>query len=282
MQKVLFPTDFSPAAEHAFIYALHFTEKVGGSITTLHAYQPPDIRGVAMPNLLHELYESVKTEEFEDYQKSVLQLRKIAEAHQFGELPMDHMMEKGTSIRVILNTAKKENAELIIMGTKGATGLKEVFLGSITGEVMEKASCPVLAIPDEAVFDHNIDRIGISTEFTNEDEKALEEVLKFASPFGAQVFCLHVCTENLDECIKKLDALRLKYADHSNLHFKLVSDHTVTKALNKYLEDEKIDVMAMLTHRRNFLQELFNYSRAKKTIYHSKVPILAIPAHLLN
>lgn len=282
MQKILFPTDFSSAAEHAFIYALHLTDKIGGSITTLHAYQPPDIRGVAMPNLLNELYESVKTEEFEDYQKSVGQLRKIAEAHHLSELPMDHMMLKGTAIPVILNTAKKENSELIIMGTKGASGLREVFLGSITGEIMEKANCPVLAIPDEAVFDHNIDRIAISTEFSEEDEKALEEVLKFASPFGAQVNCLHVCTENLDECVKKIDVLRKKYSTNSNLHFKLIPDHSVTKALNKYIEDEKIDVMAMLTHRRNFLQELFNYSRAKKTIYHGKVPILAIPAHVLN
>ncbi|MBK8502596.1 MAG: universal stress protein [Saprospiraceae bacterium] len=240
MQKVLFPTDFSPAAEHAFVYALHLTQKIGGAITTLHAYEPPDIRGVAMPNLLDEIYESVKTEEFEDYQKSVEQLRKIAEAHHLEALPMDHVMQKGPSIRVILNTAKKEKSGLIVMGTKGASGLKEVFLGSIAGEIMEKANCPVLAIPEEAVFDHNIDRIAMATEFKPEDEKALQEVLKFANLFNAQVTCLHVCIENLDECNKKIAVWREMFADHPNLHFKLIRDHTVTKALNKYIEEEKL------------------------------------------
>ena len=282
MQKVLFPTDFSPAAEHAFIYALHLTDKIGGSITTLHAYEPPDIRGVAMPNLIGEIYESVKTEEFEDYQKSVGQLRKIAETNHFESLPMDHMMKNGSGTRVILNTAKKENFELIVMGTKGASGLREVFLGSIAGEIMEKANCLVLAVPDEAEFDHNIDRIAIATEFTDEDEKALNEVLKFAELFNAQVSCLHVCLENQDECLKKINVLRTKYADHENLNFKIIRDHSIHNALNRYVEEEKIDIMAMITHRRNFFQELFNYSLAKKTIYHSRVPILAIPADVLG
>ena len=173
MRKILFPTDFSPAANHAFIYALHLADVLSAEINTLHAYPLPEIHGVVMPNLVGEIEQSIRMEEFDEYRNSVDQLRVIAEAHSLGHVRVNHTLKTGSTIKAILASAESEGSDVIIMGTKGATGLREVFVGSVTGEIMEKANCPVLAIPDEASFDHNIDRLVVTTDFTDEDEKAL-------------------------------------------------------------------------------------------------------------
>lgn len=283
MQKILFPTDFSPAANHAFVYALHLANKLKGEITTLHAYPVPEIHGVVMPNLIGEIEQSIQMEEFDDYKKSVDHLRKIADDQKMAHLPVDHTMHTGSTIRTILVNARSKAYDLIVMGTKGATGLREVFVGSIAGEVMEKAPCPVLVIPDEAVFDNNIDRIVITTDLTDEDEKAMLEVLKFAALFDrCQVICVHVCKEGQEQKESEFNALKWKYRGNTNLHFEMLVSRDILEALNEFLELNQVDVVAMLTHKRSFFKELFNYSRAKRLIYHSRIPLLSIPAEILH
>lgn len=283
MKKILFPTDFSPAANHAFIYALHLADVLSAEITTLHAYPLPEIHGVVMPNLVGEIEQSIRMEEFDEYRNSVDQLRVIAEANNLGHVRVNHTLKTGAVIQSILASSESEGSDLIIMGTKGATGMREVFVGSVTGEIMEKANCPVLAIPDEASFDHNIDRLVVTTDFTDEDEKALIEVLKFASLFDkTQVVCLHICQELDEEKKIGFENLKFKFKDCYNLHFEMLTNSDIFKTLNEYLENERIDIVTMLTHKRNFFKEMFNYSRAKRMIYHSKVPVLAIPVHLLK
>ncbi|MCB0669291.1 MAG: universal stress protein [Saprospiraceae bacterium] len=283
MKKILFPTDFSPAANHAFIYALHLADVLSAEITTLHAYPLPEIHGVVMPNLVGEIEQSIRMEEFDEYRNSVDQLRVIAEANSLGHVRVNHTLKTGSTIKAILASAESEGSDVIIMGTKGATGLREVFVGSVTGEIMEKANCPVLAIPDEASFDHNIDRLVVTTDFTDEDEKALIEVLKFASLFDkTQVVCLHVSPEVDEEKKMRFENMKVKFRDHHNLHFEILSHSEIFRTLGEYLEKERIDIVTMLTHKRNFFKELFKYSRAKRMIYHSKIPVLAIPAHLLK
>jgi hypothetical protein len=71
-----------------------------------------------------------------------------------------------------------------------------------------------------------------------------------------------------------MEAVLKKYTGDPQLHFRLIQDHSVAKALNKFIETESIDVMAMLTHRRNFFHELFNYSLAKKRFIIVKYPSL--------
>ncbi|MCB0643618.1 MAG: universal stress protein [Phaeodactylibacter sp.] len=282
MKKILFPTDFSEAANHAFVYALNVAKRMGASITTLHTYQLPDINAVNLPHTLQEVYDSIDLEEFENYRDSVPALHRIATDNGLDQVPIEHVMEKGTTVPTILQTANAVGADMIIMGTTGASGLKEIFLGSVAGEVLEKANCTVLTIPHKAVFDGKIDKIALTTEFKDEEVKALRRVLDFAELFGGEVHCINVDTSHTHFYTKGMEKLKAEFSDRKNIHFEVLEGEFIMDAVVQYLEDHQIDILAMVTHKRNFFQELFKFSMTKSMSYHSNIPILSIQAHTLS
>ncbi len=283
MKTILFPTDFSNAARNAFIYALRFAAKINANITTLHVYELPHIDGVSLPNTLREIYDSIDLEEFENYRDKVPALHEIAEAEGLGNVPVNHILEEGKTVSTILRTAKKEDVDLIIMGTKGATGLKEVFIGSVTGAVLEKASCPVLGIPENAIFDGRIDNIAMTTNFKEEEELALRKMLAFAGLFQAKIHCVNIDMKHTEPLLHKMDTLKANFAGTPNINFEVLDSTDFEETLSGFLHQKQIDVLAMLTHeRKGFLERLFNYSLTKKMVYHLDTPILALPAKALE
>lgn len=141
VRRILFPTDFSEHAEHAWSYALTFAQEFGAEVYLLHVVTPP-------PRLA-EAY-SVNF----DPQKMVQAF--IAEAN----AAMDQQVEAakarglifhrevlvGVDFREIIDYAKKQDIDLIVMGTHGRTGLAHALLGSVAEKVVRKAPCPVLTV----------------------------------------------------------------------------------------------------------------------------------------
>ena len=281
MAKILFPTDFSPTADHAFQYALRVAHKLNVNINTLHVYQLPDISHVHLPTTLQEVYQSIELEEFDNYRDHVPYLRQLSKKYGFENVEVKHAMVNGPVVQTILQVAKEEEAELIIMGTVGASMFKEIFLGSVAGEIMEKASCPVLAVPKEAVFDGRIDRIAITTEFKEREKVALRRVLDFARLFDAEVYCINVDIAHVEAYRKNMDTFKKDFEQEPKLQFFVEDGSDINTTIVEFLKKHEIDLLAMLTHRRNFFQELFNFSRAKSMSYHTNFPILAIPSHTL-
>jgi nucleotide-binding universal stress UspA family protein len=281
MTKILFPTDFSHIAENAYRYTLAMAEKLNAQVLTLHVYEKPYIPGIEkVPMTAQEIYESIKMEEFEEYRKSVGKLREMAEEAGFDQIDMEHLLKEGAAVPTICRIAKSEDVDFIVMGTKGSTGLREIFLGSITAEVMENAPCPVLGIPEEARLDE-IDKIAVTTDYHEKDYALFDAILVMAELFKANVYCLHVDTSHTEKITKKMDGIADHYKDKDNFITVNIDNNDIEKGLVQYATEEKIDLIAMRTERRNFFQELFHYSIAKRMSYHTKIPILAVPERTL-
>ncbi|MEM8584280.1 MAG: universal stress protein [Bacteroidota bacterium] len=281
MKKILFPTDFSPAATRAYIYALQLANAIDASIITLHAYQLPSIRASGLSNTIAAYLEDLKLEEFENYKDKVPGLHKIAEENGLGHIPNEHVLELGEPESCILRLANKEKSDLIVMGTTGATGAKEIFLGSVAGEVMEKAPCPVLAVPKDAVFDGRLDQISFTTNFSTEDYVALEWLTTWAKPFNPEIEVIHVDLNHVEEYAGKMDKFQDAFADQQKLSYTVVdSNSNFETAISKYLATTKTDFIAMVTFKRSFWQELFTKSHTKQLSYHLNLPVMAMPAAL--
>ncbi|MEM7574964.1 MAG: universal stress protein [Bacteroidota bacterium] len=283
MKTILFPTDFSDAANHAFVYALQLAYALEAKIVTIHAYELPDLRRANLSRMLAEVYESIKLEEFEDYRDSIPVLHKIAEEQGMTSVEVQHVLQEGNPTRAIFKQAHKEEADLIVLGTTGATGLKEVFLGSVAGEVMEKAPCPVLAVPQSAVFDGNLDKLAFATDYNREDPKAIRWFADLAKVIGAKIEVVHIDLGPADTLNTKMTELASKVADQEDfINFSVVGGFIFEEALTNYLGAEKIDILATLIHKRNMIQEFFSYSLTKKLAYHLTTPILAMPAKVFG
>lgn len=283
MKNIFFPTDFSEAANSAFIYALYLAEKWDATITTFHVFRSVE-REVAthLPITMQRIYEMIELDEFENYRDAIPPLREMAERAGLGHVRVQHVMEKAEKvIPAILDRAEKEEADIIIMGTTGARGLKEIFLGSVAGEVLENAHCPVLAVPEKGDLGGRIRHIAFTTNYKEEEKVALDRVRAFAATFGAHVHVINVDTGHTHFYHHRMDKLREEYAGQSSLSFHVLDGVDIFEEISDFLEEHRIDLLAMVTHKRSFLEELFNFSKTKRLSYHGQIPILSFPADIL-
>lgn len=276
MNKILFPTDFSDAAQQAFIYALHLADKFGAEITTLHAYDLPVVNDIDLTPSLRHFYDNMDLYEFESYRDAIPPLVDTARAHGFDHIVMQHVLKKGDAESAIIELAVTDAIDLIVMGTTGARGLKEIFLGSTAGEIMENAPCPVLVVPEKSKFDGQIDNIAFTTTYSEEEQLTLHLLNKMFAPFEPQVHCLNVDLAHTETYTKRMDGFAAMFKDYPNIEFHVLDGTDIFEEITKYLEANQIDLLAMVTHQRNFLQELFHYSKTKQMAYHCNTPVLAL------
>ncbi len=282
MKKILFLTDFSANANNAYVYALSMAHSLGAEVTVLHVYSLPDIKEIRLPRTLQDVYQSIELESFENLRDNVPMLRSIAEDHDLSAVPVYHALLEGEPIKTICGYAEKHEFDLIVMGTKGATGLKEVFIGSVTAKVMEKTNKPLLAVPDVAQYDGKIDRVAMTTEFKSDELAALNYLLPTIRTINAKLYGVHVgSTTNEKVAAEKLAWENYLIKDKDAVTIDIVDAIDIEKALMDYFDKNKIDIVAMLTHKKGFFKRLFDYSVTKRMIYHLKTPILVIPETIL-
>jgi len=140
VQRILVPIDFSPTAESVVEWAAHLAEEHSSSIVLLHAYHLPvefqQLEGAYLPA---EFWVNVK----EDAQRS---LSRYAERLRARGIDVDECVREGYPATVIEEEAEEQGVDLIVIGSRGLSGLKHLLLGSIAERVVQKARCPVLTV----------------------------------------------------------------------------------------------------------------------------------------
>ena len=140
VREILVPLDFSEHADAVLEWAIHLAGEHGSGLTLLHAYHPPvefqQLEGAYLPA---DFWVAVKTEAEES-------LRRYAERARAAGLRCEVLVREGYPATVVEDAAAEINADLIVIGTRGHTGLKHLLLGSIAERVVQKAPCAVLAV----------------------------------------------------------------------------------------------------------------------------------------
>jgi len=274
MKKILFPTDFSANAQNAYTYALHLAEKLQANITTLHAYLPIVVPVNALGNTVMDLTEMQEMEEWSDYKRAAKTMHEKAVKEHLEEVGVNHLMEEGTAVDTVLEKAMLENVDMIVMGTKGASGLIGTLLGSNTALVIEKATVPVLAVPKNAQY-RPIRKMAIATDFDELQEDAIAKALEFAKLFNAELHCIHVNVAHNPFLGERMSKLCSHFADAPKLTFEVLEGLDVLKTVDEYIHENDIDVLVMQTHKRTFFQKLFGVSYTKKMAFHTRIPLLS-------
>lgn len=282
MKKLLVPTDFSPNALRAVGYAVEIAKRNRAAIHLVHASD----------ELLDNVFPSQATVT-EEYNSTI-----ITEAHESLSLLQKSIEEtegvlvntevyKGPIKESIRFAASEHDVDMVIMGTMGKSGLKEQIVGSKTAAVIGQCNKPVLAIPLE--YEWSIPaKILLAIRDYSEARHLLEPVLELAGIFNADLqLALFTDVDKTtafgykqDEDALELVEMKIK-KEHPELHARAVhlSGSDFLETLNDYIHENGIDMVCMLTHPRNAIQNLFHRSLTKKMAYQSKVPLLAIPVN---
>ena len=282
MKKILYPTDFSDTAENAFIFALQIADHLGASVITLHAFDKPDISDFNLPGVLREVYDSIDLEEFENYEDEFPVLRDIATDNGYYHVPMVHVLEEGAPVSAILRTANKNKADLIVMGATGAGMMEAFFFGTISGKVMEEAHCPVIVVPTGAEFDGLIDHIGVATNCTKEDAVLIEALRKFRDIMGSHLHVIHIDTTSNGEGAEQMKKFYEPWLQDKKMTSHCVVNKDINEGLEACMVEKKIDLLAILSQRRSWFDEIFDKNRAKEMSYQQSIPLMVYQLESLN
>ncbi|WP_348797343.1 universal stress protein [Flavobacterium adhaerens] len=274
MKKILFPTDFSEVANNAFIHALEFAKIIKGEIVLLHTFELPVIENQFTPDMYFSLYDSMQLAQFDMFKSHIPKLRELAEKQHLENIKLSHKLTEGDLIFSIKRAIKDEKIDFVIMGTSGTTGWEAFFIGSNTGAVVSAVDVPVLSVPVEAKFS-KITTIGFTTRFREKDKAALKQVIKIAKKAQADVKCLYVKTTKSDVSDDTINQWKEEFVN-DNVKFSIVKSDLVKENIMDFISHKNIDVLAMVTHKRNFFSELFNPSLTKEFSNISTTPILAM------
>jgi nucleotide-binding universal stress UspA family protein len=277
-QNILVPIDFSPAASVALDYAVAIAKALGSQITVYHSFAPIEDVSLAMGVTMNQETDKIIKELSQQAENLIAPYRTIGYENKSGFVQLNTLVRLGyidNDIEELTNSSY----DLVVLGTKGVTGIDEIMFGSVAGKISEIAKCPVLVIPEKAHF-KGIDTIVYATEFDKNDPVIIDGLLEFSECFGASLTCLHINikSDNVGEELSQLTDLEERYwfTPMQKLRFELQYGESVLTSLYEYLDEHKPDIITVLRKDRTFVENIFHKSISQKLAFHSKIPILIL------
>ena len=290
-KKILIPVDFSSYSIKACEFGFKLAQVYNAEVILLHVYFTP-VYTSSLPygdvfNYQISDDETVRT----ILQKVHIDLNHLSDtvknkiaSGEFPKVKYTCVLREGIPEEEILRYSKEQMPGIIIMGTRGRSQKDADLLGSVTAEVIERSRIAVLAIPEDTPFNDftSVKRIGFITNFDQRDLIAFDNFVKTLEPFNFTVSLLYLAeAKDAKDAWNKIKLAGIKdyfLNQYPNLEIKydVVINDDLLENLDKYIDESKIDVISIISYKRNIFARLFNPSIAKKVIFHSDTPLLVI------
>ena len=276
MTRILLPTDFSENALTAIRYALTLYKDLKCTFFLLNSYMPPVyhteyLMGSPAQIGLGDIVQQNSQDNLEAL-KNTLEKEFNNPLHTF----ITHSALNVLSSE-ITRTVEAEQIDIIVMGTQGASGAKEILLGTNTVHVIKNAKCPVLVIPSGFEYEAP-EQILFPNDFEVWlDKNSLEQLLKITHSHISQVNVIHVYTGDELNTIQEKNKEQLAKVLSESGFFHEVPSNEVIAAINEFQIKQKINLLVMIQNKHTFFERLFIEPVIKKIGFHVTVPFLVIP-----
>jgi len=269
MKKIIVLTDFSDRSEFALKAAADLAKKHTVELLVVH---------------MLELNQAILSSPDGMYIEQTVFLVKLAEKNLSEFLDKPYL--EGITVTPVIKhykvfseldaIAEEHNADLIVMGSNGASGLEEIFIGSNAERVVRNASIPVLVIKGE-VDEFNIDRFVFACDFNDDNLPAFQKAKEFSELLNAKMEVVFINTPN-DEFMSNRDAYQKinKFLTKANAgqQVEIYNDYSVEQGIINYGNTILADAIAIPTHGRKGIAHLFNGSIGEDVVNHSKIPVI--------
>lgn len=272
-RKILLPTDFSDNAWSAAVYALKLFK---GEVCTFYFLNSTNIKVSTLSNLSNKLLKTMQ----DNSKKELLALKDLAETSNANANHNFQIILSSDDLKKAIKKAVKEwQINLIVMGTKGATGAKEFFFGSNTIHVIKSVgNCPVLAVPEE--YDFVVpNQIAFPTDFNRfYSDKELKPLKQIADLYNSKIRIVHINEEEILNDVQEYNLMMLQSFlndyDYS-LHW-MPKYSSKTNEINDFVKELEINILAMINYKHSFIDKIINEPVIKKIGFHTNVPFLVI------
>ncbi|MEJ2162327.1 MAG: universal stress protein [Robiginitalea sp.] len=275
--RIAIPTDFSENAYKAAYFALELFKGQECVFYLTHTYTPAFYRA---EYLLHspgqiglgDFYQERVKKKLRKFEKQLI--LKASDSHKFFcHAAFNSLAEE------LNQMGRKETLDLIVMGTQGATGAKEVLFGTHAVQVLHKASCPVLVVPEDAEVD-DLTNILFPTDFTpNYAKLQLKVLLGILKRPGVNLHVLHAYAEadsrpRRQQARKQLEDMLGSY----NARITETGEADILRAINQYARTIPVQLLVMVRNEHTFLENLLVTPVIDLIGFHSKIPFMVLPS----
>ncbi len=286
IRRILVPVDFSEFSLITIDYAIGLAQILKAEVKLFYSYYNPvtgsdlSLDGQINTLQIDSVIDDLATKAKQQMKILKSEVQKRIQLQNLSNVKLSYTLDAGSPADVILHQINKYNPGIVIMGTRGRGEGSYNILGSVTQKIIEKAKIPVLSIPEKSKF-KGVDfenKVMFATNFDPADFKSLRKLMNLVKPFDMSINFVHFSrdeTFKIDET--KMNRLKEhfvnEYSEHDITCDNIVSTNIV-EAMQKYIEEKNIDLIALTTHKRGMIEKLFNPSLAKKMLFHSNIPLL--------
>ena len=295
--KILIPVDFSDYSTRACEIGFNYAREIKAEVIIMHAYfTPPSFPNpislgdsffsnntFPYPSALEDAKEtdSLLKKTSEELRKFTDSIRKKIESKEWPDVPFSTILREGLPEEEIVSYSKKHRLSLIIMGTRGKNQKDVDLIGSVTAEVIERIKVPIFAIPEKTPFKNfsEIKRIAFGTSFDQRDFIVFDMLFKMFEHYDIEFFLFHI-THRQDAWNEiKLAGIKDYFAEQYpkiKIKYDILDAYDFILNLDRFIRDNEIDIISLSTYRRNLLTRVFNPSVARKMLFHTDTPLLAM------
>jgi nucleotide-binding universal stress UspA family protein len=286
MKNVLFPTDFSDAADYAKKAAFKLCKKhnltlhVMNSLDNVHRYVSMSMTNAgdpSVPGFEPELMLEAMKEHKKQAEKDLLALKEEAEK---AGIQVEGHLKSGKMHDDVQEVVEKFDIDFIIMGTHGASGFEEAFIGSNAQKVVRSANVPVLTIkPVEENKTFDVKRIVFASDFLEEEiNNEIPKVRAFANFLEASLEVVYINTPSYFEQTVDSERRIRKVLDKNSMKdvkFTIFNDFNIDDGIVNFADHVEGDVIALITHGFSGLKKFLNDNITETVVNHSSRPVLS-------
>lgn len=273
MKKIVVPVDFSKHSEYALKAAATLAKKNNSEILVLHMLEMGAVTVSESASQLQEMtifHLKLAEKNFKDFlNKTYLKNVKVT--------PVIKHFKVFSEVNTI---AEEHQADMIVMGSHGSSGFKEIFVGSNTEKVVRNATVPVLVVKKEQ-SNVSFDDVVFATDFAEESIEAYQKAMKVLSVLAENVHLVHINTPFSDfksstEIEKKVvNFLQKAEGNIDKLNsINYVADYTIEKGIFNFSNVVGGDLIALITHGRKGFAHYFTGSVTEDIANHATLPVI--------
>lgn len=271
MKKILVPTDFSEQAGYALKVAHDFALKNQAEIFLLNVIEAPVTPSFSVVGMdTYEPLDNIYLIELRNKLKE--QMEGIIDDYKNMDVKMSYEITIGNTYSNINSAIAENEVDMVIMGSKGTSGIDEFFIGSNTERIVRHSTRPVLTVK-KPIDINKIKNIVFASTFNEDQSKVVKELQKLQKLFKATLHLLYVNTPLVFESTRTVRKLMEDFAFTNNIEnytMNIWNESIEEDGIILFAEDIDADMIAMGTHGRTGFLHLLSGSIAEDIVNHAK------------
>jgi nucleotide-binding universal stress UspA family protein len=271
MKNILFPTDFSANAHNALVFALELAKTHSAKLFLLNAYQLPYNRADMMLSVLDILKE--------DSEAGLKQtMEEIRNKPEFSMVALETLSKSGDVVSTVSEAVSEHDIDLVIMGSKGESGVLEKLIGSNSSSVIKNITTPALIVPEFAKY-RIPQKIALSYDLKDiENPQDIRFLASAAKTYGAEIQVFSIISETDSAKMEKAD-IKLKLDNYfsgikTEMYFNINGD--IIEGLQTLIKENQPDWLAMIAKKYTLFESLFHTSMTREMVFQSDKPMLIL------